>query len=122
MNPSSIPPAGVLPVPADFLQRALARGFRVHHINLRDVHDKPSLMQAWQRDLHLPEWFGQNWDALYDVLTDSAVCPDLSVLLLDGYDALYTDHPELAADLTSVMFDAQSTREAGHARLWLFKV
>jgi RNAse (barnase) inhibitor barstar len=35
--------------------------------------DKASVLDAFARDLDLPEWFGRNWDALLDALRDLEV-------------------------------------------------
>jgi len=32
--------------------------------------DKESVLDAFARDLGLPDWFGRNWDALLDALRD----------------------------------------------------
>jgi RNAse (barnase) inhibitor barstar len=32
--------------------------------------DKASVLDAFARDLGLPDWFGRNWDALLDALRD----------------------------------------------------
>ncbi len=47
-------------------QRGL-QGFDVHCTGVRD---KDGVLQAFARDLRLPEWFGANWDALADCLMD----------------------------------------------------
>ncbi|MEV6176459.1 barstar family protein [Streptomyces sp. NPDC052016] len=39
-------------------------------LDLDGVTDKASLMERCVRDLELPDWFGRNWDALADSLTD----------------------------------------------------
>ncbi|MEU1479758.1 barstar family protein [Streptomyces sp. NPDC005760] len=43
---------------------------RVVTLDLDGVTDKAALMDRSARDLRLPEWFGRNWDALADVLSD----------------------------------------------------
>ena len=39
-------------------------------VGLQRVGDKPALMQALAGALRFPAWFGGNWDALEDCLTD----------------------------------------------------
>lgn len=39
-------------------------------LDLDGVTDKAGLMDRCARDLRLPDWFGRNWDALADVLSD----------------------------------------------------
>ncbi|MEU0946049.1 barstar family protein [Streptomyces canus] len=43
---------------------------RVVTLDLDGVTDKAGLMDRCARDLRLPDWFGRNWDALADVLSD----------------------------------------------------
>ncbi|MFJ7076437.1 barstar family protein [Streptomyces sp. NPDC098781] len=44
-------------------------------LDLDGVTDKAGLMDRCARDLRLPDWFGRNWDALADSLSDRAVWP-----------------------------------------------
>jgi RNAse (barnase) inhibitor barstar len=37
---------------------------------VRGGHDKASVLEAFARDLGLPDWFGRNYDALVDALRD----------------------------------------------------
>ena len=39
-------------------------------LDLDGVTDKAGLMDRCARDLRLPDYFGRNWDALADVLSD----------------------------------------------------
>jgi len=43
---------------------------RLVTLDLDGVTDKAGLMDRCARDLPLPDWFGRNWDALADVLSD----------------------------------------------------
>ncbi|MEV7793983.1 barstar family protein [Streptomyces sp. NPDC087512] len=45
-------------------------------LDLGGVTDKAGLMDRCARDLHLPDWFGRNWDALADSLADPSVWPE----------------------------------------------
>ena len=44
-------------------------------LDLDGVTDKAGLMDACARALDLPDWFGRNWDALADSLSDVSVWP-----------------------------------------------
>ncbi|MFD6414522.1 barstar family protein [Nocardia asteroides] len=44
-------------------------------LDLDGVTDKAGLMERCARDLALPDWFGRNWDALADSLSDPSVWP-----------------------------------------------
>lgn len=51
---------------------ALARslGFRVFDVDLGGCHDKAGLLERAARAMGFPDWFGANWDAWFDCLTD----------------------------------------------------
>ncbi|GKQ40131.1 barstar family protein [Streptomyces sp. A012304] len=51
-------------------------------LDLDGVKDKASLMDRCVRDLELPDWFGRNWDALADSLTDLRAMPEGGGLLV----------------------------------------
>ncbi|MEU9480100.1 barstar family protein [Streptomyces sp. NPDC048191] len=45
-------------------------------LDLGGVTDKAGLMDRAARALELPDWFGRNWDALADSLSDLSVWPE----------------------------------------------
>ncbi|MGW0735930.1 barstar family protein [Streptomyces sp. NPDC002851] len=55
---------------APVLDAARAAGRSVAVLDLDGVTDKAAFMERCARDLDLPGWFGRNWDALADCLTD----------------------------------------------------
>jgi RNAse (barnase) inhibitor barstar len=63
---------------------AAASGLDVFRINLTEVADKQGLLRAVAEALSFPEYFGMNWDALEECLTD------LSWLLVAGYIVFIT--------------------------------
>ncbi|MFI1765638.1 barstar family protein [Streptomyces sp. NPDC020800] len=48
-------------------------------LDLAGVTDKAGLMDRTARALALPDWFGRNWDALVDSLSDHTVWPQDAV-------------------------------------------
>lgn len=44
-------------------------------LDLTGVGDRQGFMDRCTADLHLPDWFGRNWDALADCLTDLSWWP-----------------------------------------------
>ncbi|MBC9725682.1 barstar family protein [Streptomyces sp. TRM68367] len=48
-------------------------------LDLDGVTDKAGLMDRCARALQLPDWFGRNWDALADSLSDPTVWPEGAV-------------------------------------------
>ncbi|MBW8704807.1 hypothetical protein MBT84_34945 [Streptomyces sp. MBT84] len=48
-------------------------------LDLDTVDDKAAFMERIAGALGLPDWFGRNWDALADSLTDRTVWPPAAV-------------------------------------------
>ncbi|MEU5342293.1 MULTISPECIES: barstar family protein [unclassified Streptomyces] len=48
-------------------------------LDLGGVTDKAGLMDRCAHELALPDWFGRNWDALTDSLSDRTVWPETAV-------------------------------------------
>ncbi|MEV0125429.1 barstar family protein [Streptomyces sp. NPDC050703] len=46
-------------------------------LSLAGVRDKAAFMERCARTFRLPGWFGRNWDALADCLTDLSWAPDI---------------------------------------------
>ncbi|MER6030204.1 barstar family protein [Streptomyces sp. NPDC001851] len=68
-------------------------------LDLHGVTDKAGLMDAVARTLALPDWFGRNWDALLDSLTDLSVWPEEAagrglLLVVTGWRAYADARPE----------------------------
>ncbi|UNO38965.1 barstar family protein [Streptomyces sp. MST-110588] len=94
-------PAGVLSWPADrpleqALSAARTAGWSTAVLDLEGVADKAEFMDRCARSLRLPAWFGRNWDALADCLTDLSWCPAARGRLLvmsdwQGYAAAEPD-------------------------------
>ena len=75
---------------------------RVSRVSLAGARDKSELLARFARDLRFPGWFGGNWDALEDCLTDlSWMNADAHVLLLDGASGLGADDLGVLADVLS---------------------
>ena len=79
--------SGVYRVGSDaaLIEAAREGGLRLERIALAAVDDKPGLLQTLAQRLAFPDWFGGNWDALEDCLTDLSwrKAPGY-VLLFDG--------------------------------------
>ncbi|MFC8129809.1 barstar family protein [Streptomyces sp. NPDC057302] len=69
---TSEPPAQPL---ASVLAAVHAAGMATVSLDLEGVRDKAAFMDRCARALELPEWFGRNWDALADCLTDLGWAP-----------------------------------------------
>ncbi|MFD4788034.1 barstar family protein [Streptomyces sp. NPDC058459] len=48
-------------------------------LDLKGVRDKAGLMDRVANTLNLPDWFGRNWDALLDSLSDTTAWPPAAI-------------------------------------------
>jgi RNAse (barnase) inhibitor barstar len=81
-----------LPPDADTLAAAAAgNDFAVWRVDLAEVRSKQELLDAVARELAFPDWFGSNWDALEDCLTDLSWC------VASGYVLILTNAGGFAA-------------------------
>ena len=73
----------------DVLDALRGADFDVVRIDLSDVADKAALLARLAESLTFPEWFGGNWDALEDCLTDLSWRKGARhVLLIERFEAL----------------------------------
>ena len=66
----------------DLIGAAESCAYVVFHVDLAHARDKEGLLAAIGRDMAFPEWFGANWDALADCLTDLGWRPAEGYLVL----------------------------------------
>ena len=115
-NPLSDKPDGLQPAPADPVMAAAGVQASLRTIDLRAADDRTTLMQQLSVGLDLPHYFGRNWDALYDLLTETTQPTALQIL---GWEHFQDHHRELARQLKGVLIDAQDTLAAADIRLWV---
>ena len=86
------------------------RGLHGYDVHCAGVRDKDALLQAFARDLRLPEYFGANWDALADCLMDlEAVSRGPGVVItVTGLETLAQQSPEDYEMLMGVLRDAST--------------
>ncbi len=79
------------------------RGLAFFHIEGQDVRDKDQFLQQTALVLRFPEYFGNNWDAFADCLTDMSWHETGGfVILYDHFDSLAEGSPrefEIALDI-----------------------
>lgn len=78
---------------------ARSAGLDVAHISLAGVRGKERLLETIAAALAFPRWFGGNWDALEDALSDLAWRP------ASGYLLLFEGQAELGDDDLGVLLD-----------------
>ena len=66
----------------EFVNSAEKKGFNVFHLDGRKIHNKTSFMNEAAEKLKLPAYFGHNWDALNDCITDLSWMNSEGVLLI----------------------------------------
>jgi hypothetical protein len=76
---------------------------QVARIGLAGVAGKDALLERMARALAFPQWFGGNWDALEDCLSD------LSWSKADGHVLLIEDAAALPADERGILTDILSS-------------
>ncbi|MFC7307656.1 barstar family protein [Streptomyces monticola] len=84
---------------------ARAAGTGAVVLALGGVTDKAAFMERCARDLDLPGWFGRNWDALADCLTE---LPPGTLLVVTGWQDYAAARPEEWAIAQEVLGEASS--------------
>src|SRR3954454_8166469 len=93
-------PSGVYLIDAVQRKQALHHGtfpaeFAIAVLDGTDAATRSGFFQELARGLHFPDFFGRNWDAVYDCVTDCNWLPaGAYVLDLDGFDQCATNEPE----------------------------
>ncbi len=94
---------------------ALARsaGFDCARIDLAGCSDKAEMLVRIAAALDFPAWFGHNWDAFFDCLTDLGWRPALGyVLILEHADELKAAEPEVFDTSLAILGDAAAVWQA----------
>jgi hypothetical protein len=90
-----------------------ARGTRLDlaRVDLGAAADKEALLERLALSLGFPAWFGGNWDALEDCLTDlSWRAGDGHVFLLEGHGELPTDDLGVLVDVLATVAESWAGR------------
>ena len=128
MNPSQSTPgqgqAGLYRLAASDLpalrEAAEMLGQAFYLVDLSRARNVPGFIRAMKRDLKLPEWFGNNLDALNDCLTDFSWHPAPGyVILLDGLSSLSASPTSFAA-FNQVLASAVEEWKLRDIPFWVF--
>jgi Barstar (barnase inhibitor) len=80
---------------------AAGRTYAVVKLDTGLHRTRAAMFKAFQRDLQLPDWFGNNWDALVDALSDWAPDAEHRLLIIENVPADDIDgrHPEYNVEM-----------------------
>lgn len=117
--------AGVYHLPADggiAIAAAAASGnLGVARADLTDCQDKAEFLRRIAEALRFPAWFGHNWDALADCLSDMSWWPAAGhVLILEHADRFRTAAEGDFLTALEILEEAARDRSADDAPLWTF--
>lgn len=94
---------------------ATEAGWRVVVVSGREAPTKASFLTTVASAFRLPAWFGRNWDALEDCLTDEAIVGERTTLLvldhLDGFAAADAEQWEIGLDVLAGVVDHWTATE-----------
>jgi RNAse (barnase) inhibitor barstar len=86
---------------------AASLGLEAIRIDLAGCQDKAGFLGRIAAALGFPAWFGDNWDALYDCLTDLSWRPGQGwVLILENVHDLRRAAPEVLDTALAIIGDA----------------
>jgi RNAse (barnase) inhibitor barstar len=117
--------AGVFHLPlaraGDIAAAARANGFRATRIDLAECDDKEAVLAAVATALEFPDWFGHNWDALTDCLTDLSwsQAPGY-VLVLSGSGGFASLAPDDFDTLIEILSQASASWSELQVPFWAF--
>ncbi|HEY0471746.1 MAG TPA: barstar family protein [Kribbella sp.] len=80
------------------------------------VHDKAGFLDVCATAFDLPRWFGRNWDALADSLSDRST-GEPELVLWEGWRELL-DHDRDTVDVALQIF-SEDAKESGQLRVFL---
>lgn len=93
--------------PAALMREAQAAGLRFFHVNCETADTKELLLRALAKSLSFPDYFGDNWDALDECLTDLSWLPAQGyVVLLVQLQHMADSAPEVLASAIAIFADA----------------
>ncbi|MCK6375628.1 MAG: barstar family protein [Zoogloea sp.] len=93
--------------------------YPIHRIDLSRVTTKEAFLTAVGEALAFPDWYGHNWDALADCLTDlSWMAADGYVIVLDHADTFAAACPTDFATALSIFQDAADSWREDSIPFW----
>lgn len=94
--------------------------FKHRHLEIAPGQMAGAILEQLGKLLHFPTWYGANFDALHDCLTDPECLPGQGhILTISGSNDLHTSDPEGFAILLDVFAAAADERRATATPLWI---
>jgi hypothetical protein len=87
---------------------ATKAGWRLYWLAGQQVTGKDEFLQVCADAFEFPDWFGWNWDALHDCLTDLSWEEPAAghLVVYAGWQALASDEPDTFATAVEIFGDA----------------
>lgn len=101
---------------ADVRQEVEAAGWGFVLLDTSEVHDKTGFLDLCATAFDLPRWFGRNWDALADSLSDRST-GEPEIVLWNGLRHLL-EHDHDTVDVALQIF-TEDTTNSGQLRVLL---
>ena len=108
--------------PEEIEQAAKQAGLAVFRIDISHAGDKKTFLDRIAKVLQFPDWFGYNWDALNDCLTDLEWLPTKTgyVLIFENGDRFAAGHKQDFHKAMDVFRAASEYWEAEGRPFWVF--
>jgi RNAse (barnase) inhibitor barstar len=108
--------------PEEVEHAAKNAGLAVFRINIHHVRSKKQFLEHAAKALNFPEWFGGNWDALNDCLTDLDWVPnkDGFVLIFEHAEDFGARHQQEFENANAVFRAASEFWKAEGRPFWTF--
>ncbi len=87
----------------DFRSKLASRNWFTQVLDAQRFLSEESLFECFRTELDFPTYFGNNWDAFIDCVSDlSWLDSDQICIVIDNWESFSKDHPETAKSLIEV--------------------
>lgn len=93
--------------PESILASVADQGWMGFHVDGKQIHDKATFLTQFAEALSFPDYFGKNWDAFNDCITDMMWLPAPGyVVLYDHVSHFSANEPKDWSTARSILHDA----------------